>query len=119
LHAFLEPEAEAQALLGRKVVAFAGIGRPNKFFHGLEALGAKVIQAYAFPDHYPYHPLEINELQEEANNHEAFLITTAKDVVRVPPHLRDTVGVLQMDVTWDDEEELIAILTATDRHYEP
>ena len=63
LRAWLEPEAEAQTLTGRPVVAFAGIGRPTKFFHTLEKLGADIVEGYAFPDHYPYHPAEIGELQ--------------------------------------------------------
>src|SRR5579862_3299668 len=51
-HAWLEAEAEAQVLSGRHVVAFAGIGRPAKFFHALEHLGAQLAEAYAFPDHH-------------------------------------------------------------------
>jgi tetraacyldisaccharide 4'-kinase len=110
LHAWLEPQAEASVLAGRKVVAFAGIGRPAKFFHTLDALGADVVEAYAFPDHYPFHPAEIGELQVAANNHHAFLVTTGKDYVRVPPTMRDQIGVVQMDVAWEDEAALLDIL---------
>jgi tetraacyldisaccharide 4'-kinase len=108
--AHLEPEAEAQVLAGKKVIAFAGIGRPWKFFHGIEALGGKLIQAYAFPDHYPFHPAEITELMNEATAHHAFLVTTSKDVVRVPPHMRDMMGVLLMDVVWENEQALLNLL---------
>jgi len=110
LRAWLEPEAEAQALVGRQVVAFAGIGRPGKFFHALEHLGAHIAEAYAFPDHYPYHPAEITELQNAAARHNAFLITTSKDFVRVPPPQRDLLAVLQMEVAWQDENQLVDIL---------
>ncbi len=110
LYAWLEPEAEASILVGRKVVAFAGIGRPAKFFHTLDTLGANVVEAYAFPDHYPFHPAEIGELQVAANNHNAFLVTTAKDFVRVPHAMRDQIGVVQMDVAWDHEAALLDIL---------
>lgn len=110
LRAWLEPEAEATVLHGRKVVAFAGIGRPAKFFHTIESLGAQLVEAYAFPDHYPFHPNEIGELQVAAKNHNAFLVTTGKDYIRVPATMRDQIGVVQMDVTWDNEQTLLAVL---------
>jgi tetraacyldisaccharide 4'-kinase len=110
LRAWLEPEAEAQVLVGRKVVAFAGIGRPAKFFHSLEHLGANLVEAYAFPDHYPYHPAEIAELQRAAAAQHAFLVTTSKDSVRIEAHLRDQLAVLQMDVVWEDEAVLYGLL---------
>lgn len=110
LYAWLEPEAEASVLTGRKVVAFAGIGRPAKFFQTLDTLGANLVEAYAFPDHYPFHPQEIHELQTAANNHNAFLVTTGKDYVRVPANLRSQIGVVQMDVAWEDEKELLEVL---------
>ncbi|HMA48644.1 MAG TPA: tetraacyldisaccharide 4'-kinase [Magnetospirillaceae bacterium] len=113
LYAWLEPEAEASVLTGRKVVAFAGIGRPAKFFHTLDTLGANLVEAYAFPDHYPFHPQEIHQLQTAANNHNAFLVTTGKDFVRVPANLRDQIGVVQMDIAWDDEEALLDVLAPT------
>ncbi len=110
LHARLEPEAEAAALAGHSVVAFAGIGRPAKFFHTLEKLGAKVVEAYAFPDHYPYRPAEIGELSAAAEKHAAALITTSKDFVRIPPHMRDDIAVLQVAVGWEDEAALMRVL---------
>jgi len=110
LRAWLEPEAEASVLSGRKVVAFAGIGRPAKFFHTLDHLGANLVEAYAFPDHYPFHPQEIHELTVAAQNHAAFLVTTGKDFVRVPVGQRDHIGVVQMDVAWEDEKALLDAL---------
>ena len=110
LRAWLEPEAEATVLAGRKVVAFAGIGRPAKFFHTVESLGAHLVEAYAFPDHYPFHPQEIGELQVAANNHNAFLVTTSKDFIRVPVNMRDQIGVVQMNVTWENEAALLGVL---------
>ncbi len=104
--------AEAQVLAGRKVVAFAGIGRPAKFFRTLEHLGAHLVEAYAFPDHHPYHPHEIAELQKAALPHNAILITTSKDSVRVPAQFRDQLSILHMDVAWQDEADLLDLLTA-------
>lgn len=110
LRAKLEPEAEASALAGQRVVAFAGIGRPEKFFQMLEAQGATLVEAYSFPDHYPYQASEIGELITIAETHAAALITTTKDIVRVPSHQRNVIGVLRIVVTWDDEAALLEIL---------
>jgi tetraacyldisaccharide 4'-kinase len=110
LRAKLEPEAEASALDGQPVVAFAGIGRPEKFFHTLDNLGAKVIEAYTFDDHYLYQASEIGELIAIAESHSAALITTAKDIIRVPAHQRNSMGVLRIVVTWEDEDALLEIL---------
>lgn len=110
LRAHLSPEAEADALSGQQVVAFAGIGRPQKFFHTLEKLGARVVEAYAFDDHHPYHPKEIGELIAKARNLSCSLITTTKDLVRVPAALRQHVSVLRISVAWADEAALAALL---------
>ncbi|HIJ62784.1 MAG TPA: tetraacyldisaccharide 4'-kinase [Rhodospirillaceae bacterium] len=110
LRARLEPEAEADVLKGQQVVAFAGIGRPEKFFHSLRSLGAELIETYDFPDHHLYHPSEVSELIELAEKHAAVLITTAKDKVRIPFHLQEQVAVLRITVTWDDEAALMMAL---------
>ena len=110
LHARLETEAEAEGLAGQNVVAFAGIGRPAKFFHTLDQLGAKIVEAYSFPDHYRYDPGEIAELLALAERHAAALVTTTKDIVRIPSHLRDSIGVLTISVTWENEAALLRVL---------
>ena len=111
IRAWLEPEAEASALAGRKVVAFAGIGRPAKFFRTIEHCGGTVAEAYAFPDHHPYHVNELSELQRAASAQNAILLTTAKDFVRLPLHFRDQLAVLNMDVAWEDEGALLRLLS--------
>jgi len=92
-------------------VAFAGIGRPEKFFATLEEKGARLIGKYAFPDHHPYHPAELGELVAEAETNSAALITTSKDYVRLPKHFQEQVGVLTVTIAWDDEEALRRVLT--------
>ena len=84
-YADLEPGAEGRGLAGERVVAFAGIGRPEKFFHMLERLGARIIAARAFPDHHVYRLRDIERLREQARVEGALLVTTEKDAVRIPP----------------------------------
>jgi tetraacyldisaccharide 4'-kinase len=111
LTARLETEVEAESLRNEPVVAFAGIGRPEKFFATLEEKGARLIGKYAFPDHHPYHPAELGELVAEAETNSAALITTSKDYVRLPKHFQEQVGVLTVTIAWDDEEALRRVLT--------
>lgn len=77
--------AEEAAVAGRLVYAFAGIGRPAKFFSTLEAAGARLAGTRAFPDHHPFRPADLVALTAEAQRLGAALITTEKDAVRLPP----------------------------------
>jgi tetraacyldisaccharide 4'-kinase len=110
LRARLEPEAESVALAQQRVIAFAGIGRPDKFFATLKSLGANLIERREFSDHHPYSAAEIGNLIDTAHANAAALVTTAKDFVRIPPHQRDKVTVIRVAVAWDDESALMRIL---------
>jgi tetraacyldisaccharide 4'-kinase len=79
-HAWLEPSAPPPE---GKLVAFAGIGRPQKFFDALTAAGARLAETADFPDHHPYSARDISRLRDLAHAHEARLITTEKDWVRL------------------------------------
>lgn len=74
---------DAQALKGERVLAFAGIGRPEKFFATLEAVGAKVVARLPFADHHPYQPGEIRDLVVKARAEDLIPVTTQKDAVRL------------------------------------
>lgn len=75
--------ATCAGLRGRRVLAFAGIGRPQKFFDTLEACGAVVASARAFPDHHPYDARTLAGLRQEAERLGLAPITTEKDLVRI------------------------------------
>lgn len=66
------------------VFAFAGIGRPGKFFSTLETLGARVVGQEAFGDHAPYSEAVLRRMKERASALGAQLVTTEKDAVRLP-----------------------------------
>jgi tetraacyldisaccharide 4'-kinase len=98
----------AQGLRGRRVVAFAGIGRPEKFFATLQALGAEVIETAAFADHHRYRDAEIERLAARARAVEAQLVTTAKDHVRLPRALRAGIAFVPVHAVFDDPAPLHA-----------
>lgn len=110
LNARLVPGPEAADLHGRRVLGFAGIGRPEKFFATLAATGARVADAVAFADHHPYRPDEIMRLLEHAHALDAVPVTTAKDAVRLPPDIRDQIRVLTVTLAWNEPERLDALL---------
>jgi tetraacyldisaccharide 4'-kinase len=83
-HGRLEPDAEALTLLkGRPVLAFAGIGDPDKFFTTLRDSGIDVRVALPFADHHRYHRFEARELIERAEREGLVLVTTEKDLARL------------------------------------
>ncbi|MGE5546917.1 MAG: tetraacyldisaccharide 4'-kinase [Solirubrobacterales bacterium] len=110
LRARLVPGPEAAALAGRKVVAFAGIGRPDKFFATVEACGARLVDSHSFADHHPYAGKEIEDLLAQAAAEDAVLVTTAKDMVRVPAGLRQRLSVLTVSLAWEDTGALDRLL---------
>ena len=80
----LVPEAAAVAALGSlKVLAFAGIGDPDKFFATLRAANVDVRARQAFPDHHRYRPADAAALLARAEREGLTLVTTAKDMARL------------------------------------
>jgi tetraacyldisaccharide 4'-kinase len=83
LAARLEPEAAAVARLrGKRVLAFAGIGDPARFFRTLQASGIEVARQQAFADHHRFSAHEIAALVTDAKREGLILVTTEKDLVR-------------------------------------
>jgi tetraacyldisaccharide 4'-kinase len=84
LRAHLQPDAaQVASLRGRRVLAFAGIGDPARFFETLEASGIEVAQRRAFADHHPFVQAEIEGLVAEAARDALTLVTTEKDLARL------------------------------------
>jgi tetraacyldisaccharide 4'-kinase len=102
----LRPLATGMAWQGARVVVFAGIGRPEKFFATLRDLGAEVLQAEALPDHAPLPEALIARLLARARALGADLVTTEKDAIRLPPRYRADVISLPVRLQIDDETPL-------------
>jgi tetraacyldisaccharide 4'-kinase len=109
LPAVLAP-VRGERFAGIRLSAFAGIGRPEKFFATLRRLGAEVIEARAFPDHHPFRAREIAALRRGAERAHSRLVTTAKDIVRLPPADRRGIEVLEVEIRWPQPEPLMRLL---------
>ncbi len=106
----LIPARDALALRGERVVAFAGIGRPSRFFFTVQELGAQLVGQQAFADHHAYREDEIWALLEQAKERDAIAVTTAKDAVRLPPGAREMVTVIDVDLAFDQAEGISRLL---------
>jgi tetraacyldisaccharide 4'-kinase len=83
-HGKLEPDRAAlDALAGSKVLAFAGIGDPEKFFATIAAAGIDAPVRRAFPDHHRYSAKEARALIEKAKRRKLSLLMTEKDAARI------------------------------------
>lgn len=76
-------EAEPCEISTRRVLAFAGIGHPEKFYETLRGQGVDVVRTKDFPDHYAYSAADIEELRRMAAADGLALITTEKDFVKL------------------------------------
>ena len=82
-----------------KLVAFAGIGYPKKFFNSLR----NVVARRAFADHYEYTDEDLKKLFALAEKKKAKLITTEKDWVRLPVEIRDKIKYARLDTVIDNK----------------
>jgi len=94
------PVSSLAAVKGRRFLAFAGIGNPQKFYHSLENAGGIIVRKQAFADHHFFSPHDIEELAASARAGDLIPATTAKDYIRLQTDgLADRLGeALALDV---------------------
>ena len=118
LHGRLVPDTAAvAALAARKVLAFAGIGDPDKFFATATEAGIAVAQRQAFPDHHRFTAEEAAELIMRAEHDGLALLTTEKDRARMKGEpllaaLADKTHVLPVTLAVIEAEELRVLVLA-------
>ncbi len=92
---------------GLHAYAFAGIGRPEKFFNTLRGLGVKVIETREFGDHQKIPEAMLKRLDADAWAKGAQLVTTEKDAARLPKEWQQKVLTLPVRLAIDDDPVLV------------
>lgn len=87
-----------------KIILFCSIGYPEKFFKAFKDFN--VIKKIAFPDHYSYSDKEIADLINFSQTNQAQLITTEKDLMRIPKKFHENIKVAYVDIEWEDISKL-------------
>jgi tetraacyldisaccharide 4'-kinase len=117
-HGRLVPDAAAvAALAGERVLAFAGIGDPEKFFATLADSGIEAAIRRGFPDHRPYTGADAAALMAEADRAGLPLVTTEKDFVRLKgrralSELAGRARALPITLAVDEEEQFRRFVTS-------
>lgn len=109
LISWLEPESAPPA---GPLLAFAGIGRPQKFYDALASAGGELAEAVSFPDHHVFTRAEIEQLADLAESHNARLITTEKDWVRLPGNIQGAVTAWPVRARFHEPARLDALIEA-------
>lgn len=118
LRARLVPDQDSlDQLREQRVLAFAGIGDPARFFATLRANGVDVIEEKIFADHHPFTPDEIERLGSETAAKSLMLVTTEKDMARIRSDARlrkhaDRIAVFAVTLAFDGETKLRDFVTA-------
>jgi len=109
-HGHVEPVSKLD--LKKIYIAFAGIGRPAKFFDTLHGLGLQVIETLSYPDHYEYNEEDLQRMFKLADKYKAELVCTEKDWVKFPVSWQKKIGYLPIELKLKSEKKL---LTEIDR----
>ena len=115
----VRPVGDAASISGRRVLAFAGIADPDKFYRTVNELGAEIIAKRSFGDHQHLTDDEMADILTTADSHDLTIVTTAKDAVRLRGHhgrsaeLAAKVTVVEVEMEFDSPTTPRIILDET------
>lgn len=118
LRAQLMPDpASALSLRGQRVLAFAGIGDPARFFSTLRSIGADVVEERSFSDHHEFAASDLNELVRIAAAKSLRIVTTEKDMMRIVTdarilHHAKNISAIPVTLAFEDEIALRNLVAA-------
>ena len=91
----------------RKLVAFCGIGRPEKFFSMLRKLNLEIIKEYSFPDHHFYSSRQLTKISDIAKKNNALIVTTMKDFVKIPVSFKKNIYPIDIELHLSKNKKLL------------
>lgn len=120
LSAAVAPVGDTAWINGTRVIAYTGIGNPDRFYRTLERAGATVVSKRSFPDHHPFTDADAEALLAEAKGRDVHLVTTEKDAIRLHGHggsrarLRAATRTLPVALSMaeQDKDRLMAMIAA-------
>jgi tetraacyldisaccharide 4'-kinase len=92
-----------------RFLVFCGIGYPQKFFDSISSK-LTVVKRVIFPDHYSFSDTEIVDLLDDAKILDAKLLTTEKDLVRIPKRYHHLIATIPVQISWYDNEKVASYL---------
>lgn len=112
------PDLASENIVGRRFIAYSGIGRPEKFFMSLRQANLEAVETIAFPDHHVFTEKDAEKILSRCRSLDAAPITTEKDFVRLlaaPDHtfaaeLRQVTNVLKIRIEWENPASIIEML---------
>ena len=110
IYANFEISKNNQIFKNQKIIAFAGIAYPEKFYNSLKDQGGVIEKEVSYPDHHIFDENDVLYLAELANKKKSILVTTKKDFVRIPKSYRSLISTLNGEIKFDDESLLLEIL---------
>lgn len=110
LRANWQPNLPPHFPVTERFFAFAGIGRPLKFYETCRQSGLTLIDTEDFADHYMFTVKDLKRLQKKAEGYHAKLLTTEKDWVRLPPEWQKTITALPVNLVFEETDVLIRLL---------
>lgn len=128
MSAKIAPDDDVTWLRSARIIAFAGIGRPDKFFQTVSRIAPDLIGTMTYPDHHKFTASDARDLMARAFAEDAVLLTTEKDWMRLPNdnpvlnELKENARILPIKLEFDGSDEnqlgkLIDIALSTRQHH--